>query len=526
MIYRFGSFVLDREAFTLSDSGQPVHVEPQVFDLIVFITSNSGRVVTRDEIIDAVWDGRVVSDATVASCIKSARKAIGDNGSSQNFIRTVRGRGFQFLLDVEKTDAAAIQTVVSTSIESSQQVVPDPEEPQGTRPSIAVLPLQSLNPTDQYGALGDAISQEVILELARLHWLFVTARGSSFMFRGHDIDLKSVCEVLGVSYLVTGTLAIHESKSVVTIEVAQGSSGRLIWAERFEQPVEELLLLRATIAGRIVRAIETRIQITEAIEAGRLSTENLDAWSAYHRGLWHMYRFNPNDNAAAAKFFASAVETDPYFARAYAGLSFTHFQNAFLNYNADTAAHARLARSYAEKCYTLDPLDPFINLTMGRSNWIAGDIEAAIPWLSRSIELSPNYAFAIYNHALLNILQGEGEESDQNVSRAISLSPIDPLNYAMLGTRSMACIVRTEFEAGADWAQRAIMAPHAHYLIFSIAALANELSGRHELAVGCVEKLRRMKPDFELAHFFRGFPISNQALRKAVENAFGRLGIR
>lgn len=378
MIYRFGNFELDRSAFTLCDGGEAVHVEPLVFDLIVFFAESAGRVVTREEMIDSVWKGRIVSDATVASCIKSARKALGDSGTVQNYIRTVRGRGFQFIAKVETPEPTrtAVLGVAGTSTAETKQVDPNALSFEKGRPSIAVLPLQILTPLGRYGALGDAISQEVILELARLHWLFVTARGSSFKFREQDVDLKSVSQILGVRYLVTGTIAVHENTSVVAVELTQGMTGRIIWADRFEQPVEELLLLRGTIAGRIVGAIDARIQTAEAIQSGRVPTENLDAWSAYHRGLWHIYRFNRDDSAQAAKFFARAVEADPYFARAHAGLSFTHFQNAFLNYSSDREEHARLARAFAEKSHELDPLDPFVNLTMGRSDWIAGDLEA------------------------------------------------------------------------------------------------------------------------------------------------------
>ncbi len=524
MIIRFGNVVVDRGAYTLRVDGALCHVEPLVFDLIVFLAGSSGRVISRDEIIEQVWGGRIVSDATISSCIKSARQALGDSGAEQSLIRTVRGRGFKFIANVTTSgDEPHVAAMPARDI-APAPLIPSELPAQGA-PSIAVLPLQLLTPNERHDRLGDAVSQEVILELSRLHWLFVIARGSSFMFRDPNVDLRSVSETLGVRYVLTGTLSIHGQTSVVAVELVQGSDGRVIWAQRFEQPLSELLLLKSTIAANIVGAVETRIQTTEAIHAGRLPTENLDAWSAYHRGLWHMFRYNEADNAAAADLFARAAAEDPYFARAHAGLSFTHFQKAFLNFSTDREEDRRLTRMYAERSFELDPLDPFVNLTMGRSDWLAGDLEAAMPWLKRSIDLSPNYAFAIYNHALLGVLQGDGEQGEQRVKRAISLSPVDPLSYAMLGTRSMSHMLRGDYDTAADWAARAIRAPHAHFQIFALAAIAYEMIGERDLAEQTLARIQRMKPDFRQSDFFRAFQFTDGEFRAEITKAMSNLNI-
>ena len=261
------------------------------------------------------------------------------------------------------------------------------------------------------------------MELSRLHWLFVIARGSTFRFRDAGVDIAEAGRILGARYVLTGTIAFHDRTSVVTVELSHAPDGQVVWADRFESSMDDLLQLRSTISANIVTAIETRIQVKEAIEAAKLPTENLDAWSAYHRGLWHMYRFNPHDNAIAARMFDRAVTADQGFARAHAGLSFTHFQNAFLGHAGDHGEQRSLARLYAEKGLQLDPFDPFVNLMMGRSQWLSGDLDAGVPWLERSVELSPNYAFAIYNRALLGALMGDGQTSQDNITKAISLSP-------------------------------------------------------------------------------------------------------
>ncbi len=523
MIYRFDDFELDTDCFELRMAGDARKIEPQVFALLELLISNHVRMVTKDEINLHVWGGRVVSEAVVNSRVRAARQAIGDDGKAQRLIRTVHGRGFRFVGAVTPIGTAGRNpTDLPERMAEANEI---DETSAAGRPSIAVLPLQVLTPDERYGALGDAVSHEVIVELSRLHWLFVIARGSSFRFREPAVDLAAAGRVLGARYVLTGTIAFYDRTSVVTVELAHAPDGRVVWAERFESPMDDLLQLRLTIAAHIVTAIETRIQMTEAEKAARLPTENLDAWSAYHRGLWHMYRFNRHDNEIAARMFDRAITADRNFARAHAGLSFTHFQNAFVGYAADFAQQRLLARQHAEKSLALDPLDPFANLTMGRSEWLAGNLGACVPWFDRSIDLSPNYAFAIYNRALLDAVMGEGEQSQRTVMKAISLSPIDPLNYAMLATRALSHIVRGDYESAVAWADRATRAPNAHVHIFVIAALAHELAGHRDLAAQCIALVRRSDRDYRQADFFRAFQFSDAETLATAQAALGRLGI-
>lgn len=518
MRYRFGKFELDTEMFELRQAGTGVHVEPLVFDLLRFLVENPGRVLSRSAIVDAVWDGRIISDSTISGAIKSARKALREDAQ---LIKTIRGRGFQFAGEVisESGPHTAAHAI------TDQTGNPETQPPSPTRPSIAVLPLHVLTPDAGSLGLGDAVSQEVILELSRLHWMFVTARGSSFQFRDPSTDQATISAVLGVRYILAGTIAIHGSQATVAVELSIGQTGEVVWAEHFEMPLDQLLQLKSTIAANIVSVVETRIQAKEALEAARLPTENLDAWSAYHRGLWSMYRFTQPDNEEAARLFHRAIAVDPGFARAYAGLSFTHFQNAFLDYSVDRSGNRDLARRYAEKCLELDPLDPFCNLTMGRSSWLEGDLFAAMPWLQRSIDLSPNYAFALYNRSLLSVLQGDGMEGEAGATKALALSPIDPLGYAMLGTRAMSHMVRGEYAEAAAWVDKAVAAPNAHVHIHVIAALGHALAGHNDRAAKCVATIRRLNTDFNQADFFRAFPFQDARFLATAKEALDRHGL-
>ncbi|MGE0769441.1 MAG: winged helix-turn-helix domain-containing tetratricopeptide repeat protein [Hyphomicrobiaceae bacterium] len=527
MQYRFHEFTLDLDNFALQRNGVAVHVEPLVFDLLRVFVANAGRVLTRDDIIAVVWKGRFVSDTTVSSAIKAARKALGDSGEKQAFIRTVRGRGFQF---VAKTLEAAAPTarVVGRPQQApvDRTTAPSRAGPAlQSPPRIAVLPLFPLPRDDELRLLGDAISQELILELARLHWLFVIARGSSFQFRGQEQDLAQAASILGADYFVTGTIVRAGRDCIISIELCQPGSGNIVWADSITISMEGLMHMRSKLAAQIVGALEPRIQLNETAIAARVPTEQLDAWAAYHRGLWHMYRFNARDNAVAAGLFARAVALDPAFARAHAGLSFTHFQSALIGYVPDVEAEREKARRHANLGMELDPLDPFVNLTMGRADWIAGRLQPALSWMERSIALSPNYAFAIYNSALVGTLLGDGETNETRVAKAIALSPIDPLSYAMLATRALTFTVRGDFITAAEWSNRAAQSPNAHIQIFVIAAFSSELAGLRAQAEAHIAHVKAFNPGFTSSDFLKSFPLAPGAVRSQVERSLLRLGL-
>lgn len=526
MIYRFDNFELDTDRFELREGGVVRPVEPQVFALIELLVSNHDRMVSKDELNLRIWGGRVVSEAVVSSRIRSARRAIGDDGKAQRLIRTVHNRGFRFVGEPVQETQIVVDRPLEQALSGAQSAALQPKQPEEAgRPSIAVLPFQMLGGDPRYEPLADAVSHDVIIELSRLHWLLVIARGSSFRFRGADVDLRSAADVLGVRYLLTGSVMVLDGRSIVMAELLQADDGRVLWGDRFEGALDDLLGLRLTIAARIVSALEMRIPVNEASKAAALPTGSLDAWSAYHRGLWHMYRFNAHDNEIAARMFDRAISVDGGFARAHAGLSFTHFQNAFVGYSSDPQNDRRLARHHAERSLELDPYDPFANLTMGRADMLSGDLDRSATWFDRSVELSPNFAFAIYNRALVDAISGHGAQSERNAVQAITLSPLDPLRYAMLATRALSYLVREEYEAAAMWAEQGANAPNAHVLILAIAAMSHELAGHRKEAEHWASKVLQSRSVYSRENFFRSFPFRDEATLASAKAALKRLGL-
>jgi tetratricopeptide (TPR) repeat protein len=238
-----------------------------------------------------------------------------------------------------------------------------------------------------------------------------------------------------------------------------------------------------------------------------------------------MYRFTRHDNAAAEAHIRHAIARDPGFARAHAGLSFVHFQTAFMRYSEDVAGEAALARQFAVRGLELDPIDPFANFTMGRSYWLEGDLETSLAWLERATSISPNYAQGIYARAWTESLAGLGLEGRRHVDLAMRLSPLDPLYYAMLATRALCHMVLGEDAAAKEWAERAACAPGAHVLVAMIAAVAHALVDDTARAAFWAANVHERNPSLTGRDFFRAFPMKPDAVTARVSSALARVGL-
>ncbi|MBI1361036.1 MAG: transcriptional regulator [Alphaproteobacteria bacterium] len=521
MIYRFEHFELDTARIELRSNGCAKAVEPQVFALLRFLVENRDRMVTRDEIVEHVWNGRFVSDAAVSSRIKSVRQAIGDDGRSQRVIRTVHGMGFRFVADVAtETDTAPASAPASSPASQSQ---PDPVDAFASRPGIAVLPFRLVGIAGPMFAVAEALPQDLITELSRLRWLMVIARASSFRFRGSE-DIEQVRSALNVRYCLSGSIELFDAAMAVSVELCDTSDRSILWSEKFQGGLGAVHEIRAEIVRSAIAALELQIPLNEARAARLRSPDKLDAWSAYHLALHHMYRFNKEDNARATALLQHATALEPEFARAYAGLSFTHFQNAFLSYSDDISASRGLARRYAEQCLERDPVDPFGNFTMGRAHWLTGDLEGSLPWLERANSLNPNYAQARYARAWAEALLGNTKEGETDVDAALALSPLDPLRYGMLGVRSFVYTGRGETGKAADWAEQAAKSPGAHVLIEMMAVAAHAMNSDTDRAAAWAASVRKRSPQFGVAEYFRAFPLRDPATRKRVADALASHG--
>jgi tetratricopeptide (TPR) repeat protein len=264
----------------------------------------------------------------------------------------------------------------------------------------------------------------------------------------------------------------------------------------------------------------------EAAERNRAvlkAPTSLNAWEAYHRGLWHIYRFNSTDNDRAEHFFRMSAELDPTFARAHAGLSFAHFQNAFLLRKSERAIQIGHAYEAAGRSLMADDRDPSAHWAMGRALWLQGDETGSLAEVTTSVELSPNFALGHYTLGFLHSQSGDPQVAIDAAEHSRNLSPFDPMLYAMLATRALGHARLGNFSEAATWALKAAARPNAHTHITAIAAHFLALAGRLDEARTYIARVRATRPDYSMGDFMGAFRFDRdtQALFQRAANLVG-----
>jgi TolB-like protein len=379
------------------------------------------------------------------------------------------------------------------------------------RASIAVMPfVDRSGATDARGGAGDALAHDVITRLAKLRSLFVIAQGTVFALHERHIGPEEAGRMLNVDYVVSGSVRRDGERLTVTVELAETRTARIVWSEIFNHKLDDAFLVLDEIGNRIVASIASEIETIERNRAILKPPSSLDAWEAHHRGLWHMYRFTKPENERAQHFFEMAVQLDPTFARAYAGLSFTHFQNAFQGW-AKRAPEIDRAFAAAGQSLMVDDRDPAAHWAMGRALWLRGQHDQSIVELERTIDLSPNFALGHYTLAFVHSQAGDPRAAIASSDHSRHLSPFDPLLFAMLGTRAMALVRLGQSKEAAEWAVKAAARPNAHQHILAIAAFTLALADSLDEARTYAAAIHKTAPRYRIADFIDAFRFDPQA---------------
>src|SRR5690606_16291061 len=334
--------------------------------------------------------------------------------------------------------------------------------------------------------------------LSKLRTLFVIAQGTVFALHQRSIGPEEAGRTLNVDYVVSGRLRRDAHRISADIELVETRTTSIVWADSFDQKLDDTLLVLEEMSDRIVASVASQIESVERKRAILKPPTSLDAWEALHRGLWHMYRFNREDNAQARYFFEMAVKLDPTFSRAYAGLSFTHWQNAFQKW-CDPKTEALRALRTAGESLLADDRDPAAHWAMGRALWLRGEHDQSLSSLRSAVELSPNFALGHYTLGFVDCQSGDAESAIRSADHSRHLSPYDPLLFGMLAVRGLALVRLGRFDEAAEWALRASARPNAHVHIHAIAAVCLTIAGRPVEAANIVARIRGLDPDYGIS---------------------------
>ncbi len=483
MQFAFDDYILDSGRRELSRNSERIALEPQVFDLLLYLVQNRERVVTKDDLITAVWKGRIVSDSTLTTRINAARKAVGDNGGRQALIKTYPRRGVRFVGDV-RVDGPAAETAgwpeqPQERTEPFQDKAPVPTTPGtvlnwGGRSSVAVLPFKNLSGDPEQEYVSDGITEDIITALSRHRSLAVIARNSSFAFKGGGGDVRQVGLTLGAEYLVEGSFRKSRQRVRISAQLVEAEGGRQLWAERYDRDLQDLFQLQDEITTTIAGRIEPEVSAAERLRVERKAVPALHAWDFFRLGTKHFYKSTAADNLEAQRLFCRAIELDPNLAEAYGYLSYAIV----------------LSMVYFEIEPNEERLDEAVAIGRRKS------YEHALAELETAVTLNPCLAVSYCGLGDSLAYEGRISEAIPYFQRAIELSPYDPLRWAFYSYRALAHIFAREFEPASDWAQKATRVPNAHYWAFAHRASAlGHLQRLEELRVAVDELLQR-KPDF------------------------------
>lgn len=379
-------------------------------------------------------------------------------------------------------------------------------EPVATRrASLAVMPFaESAGAGDFRGGLADGLTHDIITRLAKLRDFFVIARGSVFALAEKNIAPEDAGRRLNVDYVTTGSVRSLPGRIVVSIELVEVRTARIVWAETFEHNPDDIFIVIEDIGNSIVSSIAAEIATVERNRALLKAPNSLNAWEAYHRGLWHMYRFTRQENELAQHFFGEALKLDPTFARAYAGMSFTHWQNAFQRWG-ERDRETALAFESAGRSLLVDDRNPSAHWAMGRALWLRGEQDGSLLELASAVDLSPNFALGHYALSFVHSQSGDPQSAIGSSDHSRHLSPFDPLLFGMMGARAMAHARLGEYNEAAEWALKAAARPNAHVIILAIAAHCLALAGRRDEARNHAAMIRNTFPNYRADDFIATF---------------------
>jgi TolB-like protein len=510
----FGDYVLDPERRELTRESKAVAIGPQVFDLLLYLVQKRERVVSKDQLLDAVWGGRIVSESTLTSHINAVRKAIGDSGEEQRLIRTVARKGFRFVGDVREAqtpEGFAPKTETKKPRETPGPAAgpgPAPALTLPDSPSIAALPFQNWSDDPEQEYFADGMVEDIITALSRVNWLFVVARNSSFTYKGRAVDVKQVGRELGVRYVLEGSVRKAANRVRITGQLNDATTGTHLWADRFEGTLDDIFELQDQVATSVVGAIMPTLERAEIGRAKRKPTESLGAYDYYLRGMASFHQETREAIDEALPQFQKAMQLDPDFASAYAMAAFCHFWRKLNGWMTDRARESAEGAQLARRAVELGKDNA---LALARSGHalahLAGDLDGGIALIDRALVLNPNLAAAWFLSGFLRIWRGEPDDAIERFARAMRLSPLDPEMFRMQAGTAVAHLLAGRFDTASLWAEKAFRELPSFLIAVGTIAASHALAGRMDEARRAMRHMRELDPTLRISNLTDWLPL-------------------
>jgi len=523
MILSFDDCEIDVERREIRRAKTLVHVEPQVFDLLVYLVENRDRVVSKDDLIASVWSGRIVSDSTLTSRINAARNAVGDSGRDKKLIRTIARKGLRFVGTIREQPEGVEPTRASSPQEGEARE--SPSLPLPDRPAIAVLPFTNMTGDPEQEYFSDGISEDIITALSKLRWFFVIARNSSFIYKGRSVHLKQITEELGVAYVVEGSVRKEGDRVRITAQLNDVFTGSHIWAERYDRNLADVFAVQDEITEAIVAAIEPQLYAAENFRARRKLPDSMDAWDLLMRALSHYWRVTRQDNVVAQAPLEKAITIDPNYGQARGMLAATHTFSAHMGWEDMAATAAPVAESAAHAAILADSEDPWAHYALGCVYLFARRFDDSLAEFESAMRLNPNFSLAQGYYGLTLAYCGRSAEAELAASRALRLSPHDPLSAIYFGIAAYAQYVGRNYKEAMRLAREGIRQRADFVGAHRVLTAAAGMAGRADIGKAALQELRRAQPNISLDWIAKQMPIKHDTELEHYLEGFRRAGL-
>jgi TolB-like protein len=513
--YRFSGFRLDPESGLMRDDGTGVQLRAKSLELLNFLVSRAGRVVTKDELLNVVWGGMAVSEDSLSQCVHDVRRALSD--VAQDLIRTVPRRGYLFagnaVIDGELLRTPATNTSVSTV---------------GKRdgPSLVVLPFLNLSEDPSQDYFADGMVEEIITALTRMKWLFVIARNSSFLYKGRTIDIKSVGQELGVRYVLEGSIRTSGGRMRVSAHLVDADTGTHLWAEKFDGLLEDIFDFQDQITARVVGAIAPKIELAEIGRVSRKATESLQAYDYYLRGLADFYRITRSGNDDSLANLRRAIELDPNYATAYGFAARTYVQRNTGGWVKDYGREWGEAERLARRAIELGQDDAVaLSCAAFALCELCGDPKSAVLCVDRATELSPSLASAWLYSAWIRCEIADVEKALAHIQCVRRLSPNDPQGYSLHSCEGLAHFSAGGYARAMESAEAAMQVKSDFVLAHCLAMASAANAGLMEAAAAARVRALRTAPSLSISRVSRIQPFYDKGVEEAWFSGLRRAGL-
>lgn len=502
MIYHFSSFAVDTERLKLSGQFGPIPLQPQAFALLVFLIENADRVVSKDEIFDAVWQGRIVGDGTLNARINAVRTAVGDDGTRQEVVKTMPRQGFRFVATVQ--DAA----VPATAAESDG--VP--------AKSIGVLPFTDIGNDPEQAYFADGLTEDLITDLSKLRDLFVIARNTTFSFKGSSKGTVEIGREMGVANILEGSVRRAGGRIRINTQLVDTATGGPIWAERYDRDFSDIFAVQDDITAEITSALQARL------EGGSDSREgaSTEAYELCLRARALFFKMQPEAFRECTALLDRATEIAPTYARAWAEQVFP-FQSGHTFGFPGFEGGLAIAIEKGQRAVELDDSSGFAHARLAWALIIDGRNDPGLEHFERAVALEPNNAevYAWYCEALN--FADQPERAIDAAETCLQFDPVAPPN--VLHHLAHAKFLMSDHDAAIELESRVarVMPSFPPGRIIATAALVEQ--GRLEDARDQVQIVLSYNPDFKRAHFEARYPYRNAAQKERISTALLKAGM-